>query len=189
MSVMTAKLAIAQARLNARLPLILVTDDRYADWSAAARRLPPGSLVIARAKTGGARAALAQSLAAISHIRLLIAGDAALAADIGADGLHLPQARAREAGHWRARFPDWIITAAAHDPAAVRQMRHADAVLLSPVFPTASHPGAAALGPLRAAAIAAAAPVPVYALGGVDAKSAARLGPAFSGLAAIGAFL
>jgi thiamine monophosphate synthase len=41
------------------------------------------------------------------------------------------------------------------------------------------------LTPLRAAFIAAAASVPVYALGGIDARNAARLAPVFGGLAAI----
>jgi len=44
-----------------------------------------------------------------------------------------------------------------------------DAVFLSPVFATASHKHARPLTPLRAAFIAARAPVPVYALGGVNA--------------------
>lgn len=40
-------------------------------------------------------------------------------------------------------------------------------VLVSPVYPTRTHPGARALGPLRAAAIARAARVPAIALGGM----------------------
>jgi len=42
---------------------------------------------------------------------------------------------------------------------------------------------------LRAAFIAALSPVPVYALGGITARNAALLAPAFSGIAAIGSFL
>jgi hypothetical protein len=41
---------------------------------------------------------------------------------------------------------------------------------VSPVFATRSHPGARTLGPLRAAAIARALPVPAIALGGVDER-------------------
>jgi thiamine-phosphate pyrophosphorylase len=64
-----------------------------------------------------------------------------------------------------------------------------DAVFLSPVFPTGSHKGAAALGPARAAFIAARAPVPVYALGGITARNAALLASSFSGIAAIASLL
>ncbi len=64
-----------------------------------------------------------------------------------------------------------------------------DALFLSPVFPTQSHPRAPSLSPARAAFIAAASPLPVYALGGVTARNAALLAPGFSGIAAIGALL
>ncbi|WP_051881469.1 thiamine phosphate synthase [Parvularcula oceani] len=60
---------------------------------------------------------------------------------------------------------------------------------VSPVFPTRSHPGAAALGPARASAIAQRLPYPAFALGGVDDLSTKRLiGTPFCGIAAIGAF-
>ena len=163
---------------------MLFTDDRDADWEAAARK---AGLVVVRARDAKRRAALAQSLSGIAP--LLIAGDAALAARIGAAGLHLPEARAGEAPSWRVRRPDWIITASAHSLGALMGVRQVDAVFLSPVFATASHPGAAYLSPVRAGLIAAAATVPVYALGGATARNAARLPPSFSGIAAIGALL
>jgi thiamine-phosphate pyrophosphorylase len=169
--------------------LVLMTDDaRLPDPVAAARRLPRGSLIVVRAHDDAKRARLAQSLKTVARSRgltLLIAGDAALAARIGADGIHLPEARAREASHWRARHPNWIITAAAH---SLRVCRGADAVFLSPVFVTGSHPDAVILGAMRARIIARLSPVPVYALGGIDAKSVRRLeGGAFAGVAAISA--
>jgi thiamine-phosphate pyrophosphorylase len=67
--------------------------------------------------------------------------------------------------------------------------RELDAVFLSPVFPTTSHNGARALTPVRAALIARHGMVPVYALGGVTARNAALLAPAFSGIAAISSLL
>ena len=109
----------------------------------------------------------------------------ALAEDIGAAGLHLPEARMREAGHWRARHPDWIITSSAHSLRALMGAAHLDAVFLSPVFATTSHQGAKPLTPVRAALIAAQAQVPVYALGGVTVRNGVLLAPAFSGIAAI----
>jgi thiamine-phosphate pyrophosphorylase len=178
-------LARQQRRLNAAMPLVLFTDDSGRDWAAAARRLPRGSAVVIRARDDGARAALFERLSPLPGLKLLIADDPVLAA--GADGLHLPERRAHEAAHWRVRHPDWIITASAHSLRALMLLAHADAAFLSPVFATASHPGAPSLGAARAAFIAAASPVPVYALGGVDGRNAARLAPAFAGIAAIGA--
>ncbi len=57
--------------------------------------------------------------------------------------------------------------------AAVRA--RADAVLLSPVFATRTHPGGKVLGAVRFLALARRCPLPVYALGGMTAQRAARL--------------
>jgi len=183
---MAANLFNHQARLNADMPPVLMTDDRDADWAGAARRLPHGSLVVVRGRDKKARATLANALAGIAP--LLIADDPALAAEVGV-GLHLPQARMREALHWRCRHPRWIITSSAHSLGALMHAQALDAVFLSPVFPTGSHKGAPSLGPARAAFIAAQAPVPVYALGGITARNAALLAPSFSGIAAIASLL
>ena len=164
-----------------------MTDDRAADWAGAARRLPSGSVVVVRARDAGKRRTLAEELSGLAT--LLIAHDPALAEDVGAAGLHLPEAKMKQALHWRARHPDWIITASAHSLKALMGAQALDAVFLSPVFATTSHPGAKALTPVRAGFIAAYAPVPVYALGGVTARNAALLAPAFSGIAAITALL
>lgn len=51
----------------------------------------------------------------------------------------------------------------------------ADAVLLSPVYPTRSHPGAATLGPARFHLLAARSAVPVIALGGMTRHRAHHL--------------
>lgn len=164
----------------------MVTDDRKADWAAAASRLPRGALVLVRGRDAKAREKLAQSLFGIAP--LLIADDPDLAADMGA-GLHLPETRIREAAHWRMRHPDWIITSSAHSLRALMLARELDAVFLSPVFATTSHKGASPLTPVRAACIARHARVPVYALGGVTPRNTALLAPAFSGIAAISSLL
>ncbi len=192
------KLARAARALNARgghgeLPaLILVTDEkRVPDPVAAAGSLPRGSAIILRHTAPKARAALGHVLVELARARglkLLVAADAQLAADIGAHGLHLPEMRAREAAHWRALRPSWLITAAAHSLRGLMTARiaGADAALLAPVFPTASHPDRAAFGALRARLMAAHARLPVYALGGVNAQTIARLKDAsIAGIAAI----
>jgi len=177
---------------------ILMTDEaRLADPLPLAAGLPRNSAVILRHYGVPGREDLARRLLAQTRrrgIRVLIAADARLAVRVGADGLHLPEGlAARGPGPWRdwAR-PDWLMTAAAHSPAAIRraQAAGADAVLLSPVFPTPSHPDAVALGVLRFAAWCRQSPLPVFALGGVSTETVRRLkGSGACGLAGIGGFV
>ncbi len=185
-------------RLNSRHPvgrrlppLILMTDAmRLPDPLAAAARLPAGAAVILRDYDAADRTDLADALSTLCRtrrLRLLVAADAKLAALVGADGVHLPEDLVpRMPRRWPRR---WLITAAAHSPAAMWRARRAgaDAALLSPVFATASHPGAPTLGALRFAAWANQAPLPVYALGGINAGTARRLTDSRAvGLAGIG---
>ena len=188
------KFARAAARLAATagcaLPaLILITDDeRLPDPVAAARALPRGAIVIARARDAAKRQRLAQALRSVAReggLFLLIAGDVALARRLGADGVHLPEMRIGEAASIRAQS-SLIVTASAHSLAALRKASAVDALILSAVFATNSHPGAPSLGCLRGAMMARQFPLPVYALGGITAKNAGRL-TGFCGLAAIGA--
>lgn len=173
--------------------LILMTDEvRLANPEAAVGALPRGSAVILRHYRANDRRQMAARLAGICRrrgLKLLIASDIRLALEVGAQGVHLPEYLARRlAGHrWgrRRSRPDWLITVAAHSLGAVQRARRlgADAVLLAPVFHTASHPDARPLGPLRFSAWAGASRVPVYALGGVTAANVRRL--AASGAAGI----
>ena len=194
-----AKLARAALALNARagfagvLPaLVLMTDEkRLADPLAAARALPKGSAIVVRHTKPGERAKLAYALAEIARTNalvLLIAGDAELAGEVHADGLHLPEARLAEAAHWRSLRPQWLVTVAALSARALRHAAEvgAHAAFLAPVFATASHPRRRALGPARFIAMAKQSAIPVYALGGINAANAGRLGHArIAGLAAV----
>ena len=87
----------------------------------------------------------------------------------------------------RASHPQWILTAAAHGLAAVQA--EADALLVSPVLPSNSPSAGAPLGVEAFTALVAAAKAPVYALGGVTARTAPRLADSGAfGLAGIDAF-
>lgn len=188
------------ARLNSRHgarlpPLILVVDRaRLAAPLAAAARLPAGSAVLLRDYQAPDRAALAAALARLCRrrrLRLLIGGDARLAAAVRAAGLHLPQALVarRRPGRILGQTMG-LTTAAAHDARGLAAAARggADACLLSPVFATASHPGARALGPVRFARLVRMARLPVYALGGVNSRTARRLAASGAcGIAALGA--
>ena len=109
---------------------------------------------------------------------LLIGGDPHLARRIRAHGAHYREADlAAQGRRARAAPPHWLITAACHSPQALRRAKEAGAhaALLSPVFPTPSHPGVPALGVVRFARMTKDAPLPVYALGGVGMEGFQRL--------------
>ena len=178
------------------LPRLLFFTDpsRVPDPEAVAERLPAGAGVVYRPFDAPDAIESGLRLAEIARRRglLLLAGaDPALAEAIGAGGVHLPQRLARSAGAIRLAHPDWRITAAAHDLEAVRTAERAgvEAVVVSPVFSSNSPSAGAPLGVAGLAAIAADAGLPVYALGGVNAKTAdALVGAGVYGLAGIEGF-
>lgn len=150
-------------------PLLFVTDpNRTPNVVAVADRLPNGAGVVLR--TFGGPAPIIPR-----RLTLLVGADERLAAELKADGLHLPERMASATPRIRARHSRWLITVAAHSPRAVWQAWRADAVLFSTIFDSASPSAGRPIGPLRLAAIARSSPVPVYALGGVDMKNARRL--------------
>ena len=162
-------------------PLILMTDaERLPDPLAAVQTLPRGSAVILRHYDDPRRTELARLVAARCRRRgllFLVAGDAVLAAAVGADGLHLAEHLVRRLAWRRDRRTGWLVTAAAHSRAGLHAAVEAgaDAAILAPVFTSPSRAGPI-LGPLRFAALAGASAIPVYALGGVSAVTARRLG-------------
>lgn len=169
---------------------------RLADPIAAVATLPPHAALVLRHYDAADRRRLAHDVARACRRAgggLLIAGDARLAREVGAAGLHLPEWMARRGRRWRRmRRPGWIVTAAAHSPRAIRRAAAAgvDAVVVSPVFPTRSHPGAPTVGATRLAGWVRRSPVPVYALGGIDAATARRLlGLPLAGFAGVGGVL
>jgi len=139
------------------------------------------------------RAGLGRALARICRARrlvLVVAGDVRLAQALGA-GVHLRAGRfpGPQAANLRHRRP---ISSSAHTIQDITRARiaGADAIFLSPAFPTASHPGAPALGPARWAALAgkyAARGHFLLALGGVTGHTAGALPGHCGGAGAIGA--
>lgn len=172
--------------------LFLVTDPRRTpDPAALAGKMPIGAGVIYRAFGDPAAASVGRALMQVARERgltVLIGADARLAAEIGANGVHLPERRLAAARRLRVRFPNWVITGAAHSEAALRRAASVglDAALLSPVFDSRSPSAGAPLGPVRFAKWVRVARLPVFALGGVSAATAPRLfGSHAFGVAAI----
>lgn len=137
------------------------------------------------------RLTVGASLARACRLRgliFLVSADPTLASAIGADGVHWPEARLRGV---RKRRPHFIETASAHTRAGIARA-HAlglDAAILSTVFPSRSPSASRAIGPLRFRLIAHNAPLPVYALGGVNERNAAHAMAHAAGWAAIDAVM
>jgi thiamine-phosphate pyrophosphorylase len=157
--------------------LWLLSDARNdAVLEQALRRLPRGSGFIYRHYhlPDAERVARWFDLLLIARARghVAVLADSSLTArEWGADGIY---------GAPRALYPtsgDLLTLATAHHLAelGLANRLRADAVLLSPVFPTRSHPDARALGPLRFRLLASHARMPVIALGGMNGTTARRL--------------
>lgn len=159
-------------KCSADLPRIwLMTDERVKKKALirAVRRLPRGAGVVFRhygLKPRKRRALFARVLAAARPrgVRVLLAGTAAMAQAWGADGWHGATPGMRRNGA--------IHTAPAHSPAQMRRAERAgvDALFVSPVFATRSHPKARPLGAVRFGLLARQARKPVIALGGMTAR-------------------
>lgn len=159
------------------LPLVwLISDVRNdAALENGLRQLPRESGFIYRHYhlSEGDRRARFDQLSALARRRghwIILAADAETARRWRAAGIYgPPEIMAHAAG--------LIRLAAVHDAAEIAAANRigADAALLSPVFPTRSHPGAAALGPARFRQLAGLAQMPVIALGGMTAQTAQTL--------------
>lgn len=153
------------------LPFVWLLSDQRNDQGLekALHRLPEGSAFVyrhyhldnaAREKRFRALAAIARSK---KHV-VILSGDSKLARSWGADGIY-GSAKTLE------RAASLYRIATAHDLAeigAANRVR-ADAVMLSPVYSTRSHPGGATLGPVKFRLLARKAAMPVIALGGMTA--------------------
>ena len=121
-----------------------------------------------------ALAARLRELTASADAQLFVHTQADIAHAVGADGVHVSR-------HDIATIPQirrWLdlqgspmaCSASCHNAAELRRAAEAgaDFALLSPVFATASHPGAPALGVDAFRRLAATAGIPVVALGGIN---------------------
>lgn len=180
------------AARNPLPPLLFFTDPhRTPHPERVIGRLPRGSGVVFRAF--GAPDAVARGLGLARQARrrglvFLVGADTRLAVRLRADGVHLPQRMAGRAGTIAALRRRFLVTGAAHDlPAALRGWRAGvNAIVVSPVFASASTPAARPLGVLRFNALIRRVGAPAYALGGVNGRTIRRLnGSGAVGVAAI----
>ena len=115
--------------------------------------------VVVRAKAFGAK--------------VLVNGDIELARELGADGVHLTALQLRQCS---GRPDVALVGASTHCRAEIERAAELtlDFVVLGAVLPTLTHPAEVPLGWQRFAAIAAATPLPVYALGGLSPGDLAK---------------
>lgn len=158
------------SRRHLALPRVwMLTDERQgkAMWDAIAR-LPKGSGVIVRHYSLALRDRIAMAHRIASGGRFVaFAGTDSEARQAGAQAVY-------GASRCRGGLPRLHPV---HDHREIRAAERAGAalLLLSPVFPTRSHPGARSLGPHRFARLAASARTPVIALGGMTPARFRRL--------------
>ena len=111
----------------------------------------------------------ARRVTALAHdynAQVLVNGDVAIARHAGADGVHLQTEQLMQC---RTRPDMQLVGASCHNR---EELQHAaglgvDFVVLSPVLPTHSHPGAPTLGWEQFSALCFDMPMPVFALGGM----------------------
>jgi len=112
-----------------------------------------------------------RSLTRVHDARLLVHTQADVALAVGADGVHLASPDIGELSSMRRWLKDAQISlsASCHDADELQAACDggADFALLSPVFATRSHPGAAHLGVAAFRVLAEHAALPVVALGGI----------------------
>ena len=115
-------------------------------------------------------------LAAASGARLMLHGDPQLAVEAGLFGVHLGSDGDVRAARGLLGEKAWIsISTHGMEEIEAAASAGADAVTLSPIFPSSSKPGhGPAVGLKALAAAAARSPIPVIALGGIEDATAAR---------------
>lgn len=98
--------------------------------------------------------------------RVLVSADEAVAATIGADGVHLTAAQLLHAGH---RPAGGLAAASCHNANELQRAARLglDFAVLGAVLPTLSHPGQPAIGWPAFEALVDESSLPVYAIGGL----------------------
>jgi thiamine-phosphate pyrophosphorylase len=123
--------------------------------------------------------------------RILVNGRLDVALAVGASGVHLPADGLPTSRVRKAAPPDFVVSRSTHVPGEVeRAFREgASFVVFGPIFPTPSKPGHPGVGLDALREAVAAAPVPVYALGGVTPERVEQIACAGAhGVAGISVF-
>ena len=159
----------------------MMTDGKYlVEWKKLLENIPMGTGVIFRDYDHPQRRHLAYEYAeycARRNLILLVSGDIGLSRELGV-GVHMPEKQASSLVRQTVP-PKTLVTQSAHNlKALLSAMRNkADAVIVSPVFATMSHPDVRPLGVVRFAQLCRMTTIPIFALGGINATNIRRLRP------------
>jgi len=178
-------------------PLVFMTDPsriggRKESLLEIVARLPDGCAVIYRHFGDPHEVEALRALTRDQDRQLLIGNDPELAEQIDADGVHFSRdEHLRGPIEWRAKNPAWIITMAGLKSGAyLAPLDSLDALFISSVFASQSPSAGTPIGTDALRRRAQALPVPIFALGGIDAGTAPQLiGTGAAGLAVIGGLI
>lgn len=170
-------------------PLVFMTDlARLENPLKIVARLPEGCAVIYRHFGQPDDGQALRDLTRDQNRQFLIGNDPELAETLGADGVHF----ARDPDltgplKWRVKHPDWLITMAGlKDGAYLAPLKALDGLFISSLFASQSPSAGAPIGAEALKDRTARLPVPIFALGGVNAATAGLLkNSGAAGLAAI----
>ena len=167
-----------------KLPkVIIIFDDELFDKKKLLKlKIPKKSAILLRSYETKKRKKIAKQLlnfCKMKKIKLLIGSDIKLAEDINADGIHFPEYMVKKNKiNWTyiknvKSNKKWIITTAVHNIQSLKKAEelNIDAALLSPVFPSKSHPNNKSLGLNKFLKIVKKTKLPIYALGGINIKN------------------
>ena len=171
-----------------KLPkVIIIFDDESFDKKKLLKlKIPKKSAFLLRSYETKKRKKIAKQLlnfCKMKKIKLLISSDIKLAEDINAHGIHFPEYMVKKNKiNWVGiknvkSNKKWIITTAVHNIQSLKKAEELDidAALLSPVFPSKSHPNNKSLGLNKFSKIVKKTKLPIYALGGINIKNVKSL--------------
>ena len=174
--------------------IVLTDEDRTATALEQIAGAPTGSMLLIRRRQQDAALNDAVAIAATAAERGIMVSVSLSTPpkSLPVDAVHIPENALK---NWRRtdlmRLNPLFISASAHGWSGIQKAAAVgvDAVLVSAVFTTKSHPDRSALGLYRFAALVQAASIPVYALGGMTYRQS-RLTAAVGavGFAGIGLF-
>jgi thiamine-phosphate pyrophosphorylase len=108
-------------------------------------------------------------------VLFVVNDDPRLAVDVGADGVHLGQDDMPVVAARRIVGDELLIGLSTHTPEQVGAARGVDYIGVGPVHATPTKPGRPAVGLELVRYAAAHAPVPFFAIGGIDAENVAAV--------------
>tara|TARA_R110001599_G_scaffold55401_5_gene153322 strand:- start:39271 stop:39840 length:570 start_codon:yes stop_codon:yes gene_type:complete len=174
--------------------IALTDEDRRATALDQIARVPAGGMLLIRRRHQAAAFNDAAAIAATAAERgiMISVSLSTPPKSLPVDAVHIPEHALK---NWRradlVRLNPSFVSASAHGWTGISKAAAVgvDAVLVSTVFATKSHPNHSALGLYRFAALVQASPIPVYALGGMTYDRSRRTtAVGAAGFAGIGLF-